>query len=196
MIKFGLTPEEAKVLSKWIAEGKPGLTKYKAERLGEVYCLGYSCQDIKRWFPEYPIEVLLWARVTYGWDEIKAQYRSVVQQETLNAAITARMESIRFLSDVITATHLKYRKELLNFIADPEKNECPKKIIPESMHTYGFMLNILKEITAPAQDKNMTDKSMPLVSVTVNSQDKADIVLKRIEEEDIKQALMSEVDKK
>jgi hypothetical protein len=196
LVKKGLTEEEAKLLSNWIEDGKPGLAKYKAERLGEIYCLGYSCEDIKRWFPEYPIEVLLWAKISYNWDDTRAQYRKVVQQETLNAALSARMESIRFLADVITATHVKYRKEILNFIADPDKNEAPKKIIPDNIHSYGYLISMLKEITSPVQDKNLTDKSTPLVSVTVNNQDKPEIVLTQNGADDIKKALMAEADKK
>lgn len=195
LVKRGLTDDEAKVLSKWIEEGKPGLTKYKAERLGEIYCLGYDCQDIQRWFPEYPLPVLLYARITYNWDDTRLQYRKVVQQETLQAAVAARMESIRFLADVISATHLKYRKDILAFIADPENHEPPKKIIPDNIHSYGFMINMLKEITAPAQDKNMTDKSVPLVTVNVNS-DKPEISLGQANHDDIKKALMAEADKK
>jgi hypothetical protein len=194
LIKKGLTDEEAKVLAKWIEEGKPGLTKYKAEHLGEVYCLGYSCQDMLRWFPEYPLAVLLYARVTYNWDATREQYRKVVQQETLNAAVAARMESIRFLADVITATHIKYRKEILAFIADPDNHEPPKKIIPDNIHSYGFMLNILKEVSAPSQDKNMTDKAVPLV--TVNVGEKQEVVLTQASQDDIKKALMAENNKR
>jgi hypothetical protein len=191
LVKKGLTDDEAKVLAKWIEEGKPGLTKYKAEHLGEVYCLGYDCKDIQRWFPEYPLPVLLWARVTYNWDETRNLYRKVIQQETLNAAVAARMESIRFLTDALTATHIKYRKEILQYVADPDNREPPKKIIPDNIHSYGFMINLLKEMMAPSQDKNMTDKAMPLVTVNVSgSGDKSEINVSQASQDDIKKALM------
>lgn len=192
----GLTKDEASTLSKWIEDGKPGLTKYKAERLGEIYCLGYSCQDIKKWFPEYPIEVLLWARIQFNWDDTRAQYKKIVQQETLNAAVAARMESIRFLADVISATHVKYRKEILQFIADPTNHEAPKKIIPDNIHSYGYLVSLLKEVTAPNQDKNIGDKSVPLVTVNVNQKDQADITVTHAEQNDIKQAIMADLNKK
>lgn len=192
----GLTESEAKTLTKWIEEGKPGLVKYKADRLGEVYCLGYSCQEIQRWFPEYPIEVLLWARIHFGWDELRQKYRSVVQQETLNAALMARMESIRFLTDVVSATHIKFRKEILKFIADPDNVEAPKgKIIPDNIHSYGYLMGILKELVTPNQDKNMTDKAMPLVTVNVNSNKKKEITVTQASQNDIKNALMEDLKK-
>ncbi len=185
----GLNKKEIQLLNKWIEEGKPGLTKYKAERLGEIYCLGYTCEDIRRWFPEYPIEVLLWARVNYAWDDIRTQYRKIVQQETLNAAIAARMESIRFLADVVTATHVKYRKDLLQYIADPINCEAPKKILPDNIHSYGYLINLLKDITTPSQDKNMTDKSVPLVTVNVGDNGKSEV--KVSSQNDIREALLN-----
>lgn len=196
LVQKGLTAEEANALTKWIDDGKPGLTKFKAERLGEIYCLGYTCQDIKKWFPEYPIEVLLWARIQFNWDDIRKQYRQVVQQETLNAALSARMESIRFLSDLITATHTMYRKQILEYIADPVNHEAPKKIIPDNIHSYGFMISLLKDITTPNQDKNMTDKAIPLVTVNVNNKDQPEITVTHAEQDDIKKALMEDMKKK
>ena len=192
----GLTKDEAKTLTKWIEDGKPGLSKYKAERLGEIYCLGYTCQDIKKWFPEYPIEVLLWARIQYNWDDTRAQYKKIVQQETLNAAVAARMESIRFLADVISATHVKYRKELLNFIADPQNCEAPKKIVPDNIHSYGYLISLLKEVTTPNQDKNMTDKGIPLVTVNVNNKDQPEVTISKADQNDIKDALMADLNVK
>jgi hypothetical protein len=192
----GLTKSETEILTKWIEDGKPGLSKYKAERLGEIYCLGYTCQDIKKWFPEYPLEVLLWARIQYNWDETRNQYRKVVQQETLNAALAARMESIRFLSDVISATHTKHRKAILAYIADPDHNEAPGKIVPDNIHSYGYLISLLKEITTPNQDKNMTDKAIPLVTVNVNNKDQPSVVVSQADQNDIKKALMEDLKKK
>lgn len=194
LVSKGLSEQEAKALSVWIEAGKPGLSKYKAEKLGDVYCLGYTCQDIKRWFPDYPIEVILWARVHYCWDDLRAKYRSVVQQETMNAALTARMESIRFLTDVITATHVKFRQDILKYIADPDNVEAPKtKLIPDNIHSYGFLMTLLKEMVTPNQDKNKTESAMPLVTVNVNSSDQVQV--SKVDQEDVKQALMKDLKK-
>lgn len=199
LIKKGLSEEEAKQLNKWIEAGKPGIAKHRAERLGEVYCLGYSCQELQKWFPDYPIEVLLWARLQYNWDELRVKYRNVVQAETLNAALAARMESIRFLSDALTATHIKWRREILAYITDPDKFEKPPTILPNNLHTYGFLISILKDITAPFNTEGKSDdKSVQLVSVTVNNgkEEKPAIVVKKATQDDIKNALMDEMKKK
>jgi hypothetical protein len=188
----GLTEEEAKILNRWLEEGKPGLSKYKAERLGEIYCLGYSCRDIQKWFPEYPLEVLLWARVHYKWDAVREQYRSVVQQDTLHAALAARMDGVRFLSDLMTATHVHWRKQLLDYIADPENAEAPK-FLPKDMYGYQVLINMLKDVTTPAQGKKSDggEENSPLVSVNISTDGKA-VSVSPVTQTDIKAALIKD----
>jgi hypothetical protein len=197
LLEKGLTEDEANMVTVWVQDGKPGLSQHRAERLGEIYCLGYSCQELRKWMPEYPLEVLLWARVNFAWDELRAKYRQVVQQETLNAALAARMESIRFLSDALTATHIKWRKEILAYIQEPEKYEKPPKILPDNLHTYGFLINILKDITTPFQtEAKSDDKSVQLVSVNINNAEAPSIEVKKATKDDIKNALLDEVRRK
>lgn len=197
LVKKGLSADEAKLLAKWIEEGKPGLVGTKAERMGEIYCLGYSCQEMQKWFPEYPLEILLWARVHYKWDETRDRYRTVVQQETLNHALAARLESLRFLSDVLSATHVKLRREMLLYIADPDNNK-PPQFLPNNIHTYGFLISTLKDIMAGAANIGTKDddKNIPLVTVNVNQNEKPEIIISHTNQEDIRKALMDEVKKK
>lgn len=195
LVEKGLTEDEAKILSKWIEDGKPGVSKYKAERLGEIYCLGYSCREITRWFPEFPLEIVLWSRVYYKWDELRDQYRSQVQKEIIQSALSTRLDAIRFLSEVISASHTKWRKEILSYLADPDKQEKPPKILPDNIYNYSQIVNQLKELLEPAQGKKGEEiSSSPLVSVTVNSETKKpDIVVQNTSPEDIKRALYEDL---
>jgi hypothetical protein len=195
LVEKGLTEEEAKILSKWIEDGKPGVSKYKAERLGEIYCLGYSCREITRWFPEFPLEIVLWSRVYYKWDELRDQYRTQVQKEIIQSALSTRLDAIRFLSEVISASHTKWRKEILSYLADPDKQEKPPKILPDNIYNYSQIVNQLKELLEPAQGKKGEEiSSSPLVSVTVNSETKKpDIVVQNTSPEDIKRALYEDL---
>lgn len=195
----GLTEDEAKVLAQWVEDGKPGVSKYKAERLGEIYCLGYSCKEISRWFPEFPYEIILWSRVYYKWDQLRDQYRNQVQQEIVRAALSTRLEAVRFLSDIITASHVKWRKEILSYLADPDKFEKPPKILPDNIYNYSQIVNQLKELTDPPAGKKGEDlTTTPLVSVSINNSEskKADIVVQNATPEDIKKALYEDLNGK
>ena len=196
LVEKGLTEEEAKILSKWIEDGKPGVSKYKAERLGEIYCLGYSCWEITRWFPEFPLEIVLWSRVYYKWDELRELYRTQVQKEIIQSALSARLDAIRFLSEVISASHVKWRKEILSYIADPDKQEKPPKILPDNIYNYSQIVNQLKDLLEPNQSKKGEELSTtPLVSVNISNAEskKPDIVVKNATTEEIKAALMKDI---
>lgn len=201
LVEKGLNEDEAKVLAKWIEDGKPGVSKHKAERLGEIYCLGYTCREIARWFPEFPYEIVLWSRVYYKWDALRDQYRSQVQKEILQSAVTSRLEAVRFLSDVIAASHLKWRKEILSYLADPDKFEKPPKILPDNIYNYSQIVNQLKELIEPPAGKKGGAEDLtttPLVSVSINNTEskKADIVVQNASPEDIKNALYEDLNGK
>lgn len=195
LIEKGLTEDEAKLLSKYLEEGKPGLAKSRAERMAEIYCLGYSCQEINRWFPEYPLEILLYARVHYGWDQIREKYLSSVQQEVLNSSLAVRMDTMKFLQELLTATHVKWRKELLDYIADPETKKAPD-FIPKNLYGYGQIIETLNKVVRVAgpESKGGGLGESPLVSINVgqNQEGKPDIVISNPTQEDVRAALLAE----
>lgn len=194
-IDKGLTEDEAKQLKHWIDRGKPGLAKFRADRFADVYVLGYSCQDINKWFPEYPLETILWARVHFDWDAIREQYKTVRTKEVLETAMGAREEGIRFLTEVLHATHYRWRKQLLDYLANPEDKK-PPDCLPGSLSQYSNLVQLMNEMLGMASPKDgkpgsKDNAGSPLVSVTINEQKKADIVVAG--PESIKDALIQDV---
>jgi hypothetical protein len=193
----GLTRKEVEILEKFIQDGKPGLTKQKSDRLGEIYILGYSCHDIHKWFPEFPIEIIVWSKYYYNWEEARTKYRESVTQETLQSALSAREDSLKFLTEMLTATHIKFRRSLLDYIARPESTEEPK-ILPKSIYDYNTLLQMGKEMTASITGKldSGDPAATPLVSVTVNNgKEKPDIVLRQGDPKSVKDALIQDLAK-
>lgn len=168
----GLTEQESKDLLEWITKGKPGLSKYKAEKFGEIYLMGYDCKEIADMFPEYPYECILWARVNYEWDELRTRHKTEMQEKTLEAAMNARLESIRFLSDVLKATHTKWRKEILDFIVHPEREKAPT-FLPKNIYNYGQLVAVLDQLMNPDKGKGAdldpSQLAAALFSVTINN---------------------------
>lgn len=194
----GFDEEEILTLTKWLDEGKPGLSKFRAERMGDIFILGYSCKEINKWFPEYPIEVLLFARAHYEWDKLRSEYLMEVQKNTLEAALATRMESIKFLSELMSATHLKWRKQILDYIANPERTK-PPECLPNGIYQYGQAMSLLKDLVTPPSQKGPAGKEIgsgatPLVSIKIqNGRDKPDVIIQNSTQEDIKKALIEEV---
>jgi hypothetical protein len=173
LVASGLTEPEAKELAAWVDAGKPGLSKHRAESFGSVYALGYSCQDLHKWFPEIPLAILLYARVYYGWDKIRAEYRAAVQNQLLESALTTKLESVRFVTELLNATHVRYRQQIMDFLANP-KGAKPPEIMPDSLHQYGQLTALMRELLesiSPGEKKKPGDEkeAAPLVSVTVGA---------------------------
>jgi hypothetical protein len=168
----GLTLREAELVHRWIEDGKPGIARYKAENLGHLYVMGYSCEDINRWFPEYPLVILLWARVQYKWDDSRDRYQRVMQGRALEAALNAQSESVRLVADIVSATNQKWRRELMDYLADPAKAKAPE-YLPKTLHQFQSMLDMLSNIVTPGQDDGKKPglgvPTAPLVSINVSS---------------------------
>lgn len=191
----GFTEEEAKILKRWIDQGKPGLSKFRADKFAEIYMLGYSCQDIHKWFDEYPLETILWARYYYNWDQLRHEYKQTRTQQVLETALGAQAEGLRFLTEVMHATHYRWRKELLEYLANPDTKK-PPECLPNSLSQYGNLTDLMREIMGMSPDKGKSGKndgpSSPLVSINVG--DKKEVITVA-GPEDVKRAIMEDIGK-
>jgi hypothetical protein len=165
----GLTETEARTLKAWVDEGKPGLMKQRAESYGQIYALGYSCEEIHKWFPIMPIPLLLWARITYAWDDTRDRYRRIMQGRALEAALGARNESIRLMADTLAATNQAWRQKLMDYLADPKKEKAPD-FLPTSLAAYQKMLDMMEGLAFPKEvNKSPPPGNGPLVNINLGT---------------------------
>lgn len=186
----GLTEDEAKQVQNWTDRGRPGATKLNPKMLESIYMAGYSCQEIHYQFPEVPLEAILWCRISHGWDQRLQLKRQELADKALPKAIDAQLDAVRFLSEIIQATHVKYRHQLLKYIANPEREAAPD-VLPKSLSQYGSLVELLKTITTPPGQKDGAAPTSPLVSINV-SNDKGTIEVKG---SDVKDALKKSLGK-
>lgn len=185
MKEKGLSEDEAKLIQNWMDRGKPGLHKVKAEHLSVLYMQGYSCEDINRFFPEYELPLLLWAKMKYDWDLLREKYRRGVTDQVLQSAMAVKAESIRFLSDLLTATHVAWKQEIMRFLAAPDREERPK-CLPASLHQYSSLIQLLTELTTPKTQKGGDEvAATPLKTVVV---EQPEII--EVNQQDVKEALL------
>jgi hypothetical protein len=177
----GLNEAEAKSVAEWVEKGKPGLARSKAESLGSIYLLGYTCQEIARMFPEYDLPLLLYARVEYGWDQAKLRYKNDLQESIIESAKSVKLDSTQFMSEMIKATHVKWRADILRYLAAPDRVE-PPACLPNTLHGYQSAVTMLNDLIEPKVqrlpgggrippsniDLPPNQVAAPLVSVTVN----------------------------
>lgn len=194
----GLTAEEAGLVQAWEIRGRPGVSRLKAEVFQKLYLMGYSCQEISSQFPEYELGLLLWARYKYNWDQDKAAYQATLANQAKAALQLSKAEQVRFLFDVMAATHLKYRQEILRYMAAPDREPAPD-FLPKTLHGYAQLVALMQELmeVQPLPGTGQTNPTgSPLVSVTVNQpsgEKPASIEVKPL---DVKEALLERMGKK
>jgi len=201
-VEKGLSVEEATKLAKWIENGKHGLSKYRGDQFSEVYMLGYSCEEIQSWIPDYPIEVLLWARYYYEWDRLREEFKHAHINGAVERALSVRADGLRFVTELLHATHIKWRKELVAYLANPDSVK-PPECLPNSLSQYGNLTEMLREmlgigpVPKAGSVKEKEAGASPLVSIHMSQQDgkKADIVVQSGLPlvSDVKDAIMKDV---
>jgi hypothetical protein len=140
-----------------------------------LFNLGYSCEQIQNMVPEYSLGLILHARITYGWDEAKIIFQSQVNQDLVKTTNAVKADSIKFMNEMIMATHVKFRTEIARYLANPDK-ESPPKCLPASLSQYQGLIGTLRDATEP-KDGGSVAAGNTLVSVTVNNQsnEKSDV---------------------
>lgn len=181
----GLSEKEAKVLAKYVEEGKPGLAKARSDSMKTIYTLGYSCEEIHEMFPEYSLGLILHARVAHEWDKTRVDLSEKLSRIKENV-IVSKLESVQFLTEMLKAVHVKHRQEILRFLANPEREEAPK-VLPNSLHGYQQILSLLDEVMGNNQKKDSSqgELSSPLVSVTINTDQPKTIETKAVDSKTI-----------
>jgi hypothetical protein len=160
----GLTPEEAKMVHDWETAGRPGIARIKSDFLSSIYNLGYSCQQIHQQFPEYALPAILWARAYHEWDARRTEYQRTLTGNTMGIAAEAHLEGIGFLAMVMKATHLKWKQDIVRWMAAPDR-EKPPEFLPTSMHQYMNAQKQLAEMITPPAKKGEAAASGPQVFI-------------------------------
>lgn len=169
----GLTEAESSLVQKWVEKGRPGISNIKADHLLSIYLMGYTCYDINKEFPEYSLESILWAKAKFDWEQKKSDYQKSIAQSVVTQAATAKAESIRFISDILQATHIKWKKDIMRYLAAPDREKAPA-CLPNSMNEYGKLLNLLDSTIAAEKEKLpaeavQTGNNGALVNVNISS---------------------------
>lgn len=191
LVAYGLSPDEAKILAKWVESGKPGVSSSKAAAFASMYALGLSCAEIADRFPQYPLALILYECVRGDWKGLRATAFARLASTVGNNAAHSSLDAINLLTQVLGATTHKWRADLMRYLANPENEKAPE-FIPESMGQYSKLLELLKSLTAAPAKKDDPGAGGPLVSVTVGTGGE----VRLIDPMAVKQALQAEAQKK
>jgi hypothetical protein len=182
-IKRGLSTEEAAIVVQWNLNGRPHATRADLPLVRELFLNGYSAVQINEKFSEIPVPAILYLRCKHKWDEVRDQRKRDLVANALPNAGTIQLDAVRFLTEVINGTHVKYREQLMRYVADP-KREKPPEVLPHSFSQYENLVTLLKDLLTPPGTKAAGSlPGTPLVAVNI-SQSTGDVTVTAKDAED------------
>lgn len=194
----GLTEEEANSLVRYNNAGRPGVSKINVDALQTLFNVGYTCHEIHAQFPEYPIGAILLARVQNNWDKQKDEYRKSLELEIVGAVKNARVESVKMIADLIAATNVSWKNQLMKYLANPDKEKAPE-FLPKSMSQYGSLATLLKELTEVDAKNNKEGPAggngggLPTIIINNNTSGKSGDIIEVSYQDKVKAALAKSV---
>ena len=121
-LAVGMTPEEAT----YAADYQGSLALPGLERARMLYMRGYSCDQIAKSYPTYTRRMLLAARGTFGWDQMRIDEAIKAAQAQMVRSGVSQPTGLNFMNGVIESVNQKYEKATMDYLTDPENFPFPE----------------------------------------------------------------------
>lgn len=148
-----LSEEEYESVKKYLESGGKRLSTETATSFFSMYLNGYDTKEIFRLNKAFPYESILIAKVTGNWDKEKEDYLSKLQENIKEKLIKAQLESINFLSDLLSATHKKHGDKLKKFLTSGNEKDLEGTMSVDSVSQLLKVVEGLNKITGQDRPK-------------------------------------------
>lgn len=149
-----LSDEENGLIKKYLESGGKRLSTETAASFFSMYLNGYDIKEIHRLNKAFPYEAILIARVSNDWDKEKDDYLSKLQENIKEKLLKSQLESINFLSDLLSATHKKHGDKLKKFLSSGNEKDLEGAMTVDSISQLLKVIEGLNKITGQDKTKN------------------------------------------
>lgn len=149
-----LSEEDSTLVKKYIESGGKKLATETAASFFSMYLNGYDTKEIHRLNKAFPYESILIARIDNNWDEEKEDYLNKLQQNIKDKLLKSQLESINFLSDLLSATHKKHGDKIKKFLSSGNEKDLDGTISVDSVSQLLKVIEGLNKITGQDKSKN------------------------------------------
>lgn len=158
-----LSEDENSLVTKYLSSGGKKLSSETITSFFSMYLNGYDTKEIHRLNKAFPIEAILIAKVTGGWDKQKEDYLGKLQDNIKEKLIKSQLESINFLADLVSATHKKHGDKIKKYLVSGNEKDLEGAMTVESI---GQLLKVIEGICKiTGQDKNKTNDTTVNVNI-------------------------------
>jgi len=148
-----LSEEEYTLVKKYLETGGKKLSTETAASFFSMYLNGYDTKEIYRLNKAFPYESILIARVTGDWDKEKEDYLNKLQENIKEKLLKAQLESINFLSDLLSATHKKHGDKIKKFLTSGNEKDLEGTMSVDSVSQLLKVVEGLNKVTGQDRPK-------------------------------------------
>lgn len=134
-----------------------------AANLYQLFLEGYSCKQIASQGKGLDEGDILNLRRKYKWDEERSQYVSDLMNQVQDKVAKAKMESVEFLTNQLSAIHKASREQTLKYLMTGNPDDMPKEFI--KMGGYKQIVEILQKVTGEERMTKVETKNQSTVVV-------------------------------
>lgn len=145
--KFGLTAEEITLATRYLRRHKTkgALSDADAMLLYEHYMIGTSFKDLALQFPQFPIAQIILSAALRKWARDRDRMMSSLRDRVRAKVVKSVVESVDFLTMMISVTNAEHLETMRQYVLDPSKNKKPDLRI-ESIKEYKEILESLQKM--------------------------------------------------
>jgi hypothetical protein len=147
----GLSEKEAGAYRYFVKAKQAPISEDRADEMFELYLQGADCDEIRKRVQGFGLGQIVAARVMYGWDSRRGEYRRDLETQVPVRAAQVHLEQVDFISDLLTASQVSTRKKIREYLATGNEKLLEGLPLPKTIKDYKELVQLF--MTATGQDK-------------------------------------------
>jgi hypothetical protein len=159
--RYGLTSEEIQLAEKHLRRYKTAgaLPDSEAFILYEMFMIGTSFADMHLQYPQYPLPQIILTASLRKWPMDRERMMSSLKDRVRAKVVKSVVESVDFLTSMISVANAEHLEEMRLYVTDPKKNKKPQLRI-ESIKEYKEILETLQKMVDGANNPKQKSSAM------------------------------------
>ncbi len=150
MVDLGFTDKEIEAYLAYKAANKPHIAAATALNFYHLFLEGFEPEKLAEKFPQWGLGAIVDARIRYQWDRRKVEYVNDLHRRVTSRAVKFQYESMDFMQNLAAVTHIKFNKEMMEYIQNPTKENIPNTMI-HSIREYKDLIAAMDQLTKLGQ---------------------------------------------
>lgn len=150
-----LSPREKAAYDEYLQRSPHPISPLTQAQFLALFLRGKSCEEIQSLNPGFPLGAIVKCRMEGDWDRRLDEYREQLFIGIKERLTQVELESINFLTDLISVAHKQQGNKLKKFLQNGDEKELGDMTIT-SIKSYSQVMDLLVKVTGQGKDVPQT----------------------------------------